>query len=51
MEQLAIVKKLLHARKQALIEADGAWNPYDEIITEAEWDAIEYLCDAYEQEF
>jgi hypothetical protein len=51
MDDLALVKKLLCNRKQAIIEADGAWNPYDEVITEAEWDAIEYLCDAYENEF
>ena len=44
MDELALVKKLLYNRKQAIIEADGAWNPYDEVITEAEWDAIEYLC-------
>ena len=51
MDDLAIVKKLLYARKQAIIEADGAWNPYDEVITEEEWDAIEYICERYENEF
>jgi hypothetical protein len=51
MDELDLVKKLLHARKQAVSEADGAWTPYDEVITDAEWDAIEYLCNAYENEF
>ena len=45
------VRKLLHARKQAIIEADGTWNPYDEVITEEECDAIEQLCDSYDNEF
>ena len=45
------VRELLYRRQQAIIEADGAWNPYDELFTDEIVEAFEYLCDTIDNEF
>lgn len=49
-DYVRILRELLKRREQAIIEADGAWNPFDELFTDELCDAIEYICDVCDNE-
>ena len=50
-EAVQTLRELIHQREQAIIEADVAWNPYDELFTDKIVEAIEYVCDTIDNEF